>query len=126
MMNDNDIFVNTYVQSLNTPPSSLIPPDYTPQEQEQVYDGVSKDVLNLQQLEQKLNDINTALTNFEAKSNEWHDFLIQQKDDMDIDPETFKQYEVDQTSTLASINRIKDHLLQIRTELSTLKDTLKQ
>ena len=126
MMNENDIFVNAYVQSLNNAPSALIPPDYTDDQIEDVYDGVSKDVLNLQDLEQKLNDINTALTNFEAKSNEWHDFLIQQKDDMELDAETFKQYEVDQTSTLASINRIKDHLLQIRTELSTLKDTLKQ
>ena len=125
-MNDNDIFVNAYVQSLNSAPSALIPPDYTDEQMEQIYDGVSKDVLNIQELEQKLNDINTALTNFEAKSNEWHDFLIQQKNDMDIDPETFKQYEIDQTSTLASINRIKDHLLQIRTELTTLKDTLKQ
>lgn len=120
-----DIFVSEYLKSLNAVPSSILP--QIPEEpQENTFDGVSKDILNLQDLEQKLNDVNTALTNFEAKSNEWHDFLIQTKDDMCVDEETFKQYEIDQNATLASINRIKDHLIQIRSELTTLKDTLKQ
>lgn len=126
MMNDNDIFVNAYVQSLNAVPSSTFPSDPEIEMQEQVYDGVSKDVLDIHQLEQKLNDVNTALTNFEVKSNEWHDFLLQTKDSMDVDTELFKQYETDQATTLASINKIKDHLIQIKNELTTLKDTLKQ
>lgn len=120
-----DIFVSEYLRSLNTVPSSTLP--QIPQEpQEDLFDGVSKDVLNLQDLEQKLNDVNTALTNFEAKSNQWHDFLIQTKDDEDFDPELFKQYETDQAATLTSINKIKGLLLQINTEMSVLKDTLKQ
>ena len=123
-MND-DIFVSEYLRNLNAVPSSTLPP--IPEDpQENTFDGVSKDILNLQDLEQKLNDVNKALTNFETKSNEWHDFLIQSKDEMDFDSETFKQYEIDETATLASINRIKDYLLKIKSELTTLRDTLKQ
>lgn len=122
----NDVFTQTYVQNLNpvTTPAQSFPPD--PAVQGEVFDGVSKEVLNLEQLETKLNDINTALTNFESKSNEWHNFLIQSKNQTDLDPETFKQYEADQATTLASINKIKGLLLQINTQMSVLKDTLKQ
>lgn len=120
-----DVFVSEYLKNLNAVPSSTLP--QIPEEPlENTFDGVSKDILNLQELEQKLNDVNTALTNFEVKSNQWHDFLLQIKDEMDVAEDTFKQYEVDQNTTLASINRIKDHLLQIRSELTLLKDTLKQ
>lgn len=119
-----DIFVNAYVKNLNAVPATTFPTDEV--EQEEVFDGVSKEVLDLKDLQQKLNDINTALTNFEVKSNEWHDFLIQEKENADFDTELFKQYETDQAATLASINRIKDHLIQIKNQMSTLKDTLKQ
>lgn len=125
MMDENDIFVSEYIKNLNAVPADTFP-EQPVEPVENTFDGISKDVLDVQDLEQKLNAVNTALTNFEAKSNEWHDFLNQTKDEMDIDPETFKQYEIDQNATLASINRIKDHLLQIKSELSTIKDTLKQ
>lgn len=121
-----NVFTQTYVQNLNpvTTPSQTFPPD--PAVQGEVFDGVSKEVLNLEQLETKLNDINTALTDFESKSNQWHNFLIQSKNETDLDPELFKQYEADQTTTLTSINKIKGLLLQINTQMSVLKDTLKQ
>lgn len=122
---ENDIFVSEYLKNLNVVPSSTLP-QMPVEEQQELFDGVSKDVLDLQDLEQKLNDVNTALTKFEAKSNEWHDFLIQTKNDADFDAELFKQYEIDQAATLTSINKIKGLLLQINTEMSVLKDTLKQ
>lgn len=122
---ENDIFVSEYLKNLNVAPSSTLP-QMPVEEQQELFDGVSKDVLDLQDLEQKLNDVNTALTKFEAKSNEWHDFLIQTKNDADFDAELFKQYEIDQAATLTSINKIKGLLLQINTEMSVLKDTLKQ
>lgn len=124
-MMENDIFVSEYLKNLNTVPADNFP--QVPEEpQEDLFDGVSKDVLDLQDLEQKLNDVNTALTNFESKSNQWHNFLIQSKNDTDFDAELLKQYETDQAATLASINKIKGLLLQINTEMSVLKDTLKQ
>lgn len=120
-----DIFVSEYLKSLNAVPAENFP--QVPEEPlENTFDGVSKDILNLQELEQKLNDVNTALTNFESKSNQWHNFLIQTKNDEDFDPELLKQYETDQAATLTSINKIKGLLLQINTEMSVLKDTLKQ
>ena len=125
MMDENDIFVSEYIKNLNAVPADNFPVQPIEPE-EDTFDGVSKDVLDVQDLEQKLNDVNKALTDFEVKSNEWHEFLNQTKDSMDIDAELFKQYEIDQNATLASINKIKDHLLQIKCELSTIKDTLKQ
>lgn len=120
-----DIFVSEYLKSLNAVPAENFP--LVPEEpEEDLFDGVSKDILDLQDLEQKLNDVNTALTNFESKSNQWHNFLIQTKNDEDFDPELLKQYETDQAATLTSINKIKGLLLQINTEMSVLKDTLKQ
>lgn len=120
-----DIFDNTYVKMLNATPSSLLP-EPPPEPEEETFDGVSKEVLDLQQIERKLNDINTALTNFEVKSNEWHDFLINNKSELAIEGEVFENYEQDEKDTLASINKIKTKLLEIGAELTVLKSTLKQ
>ena len=120
-----DVLVNAYVQNLNATPADTFPEQPANPEAE-LFDGVSKDILDLQDLAQKLNDVNKALTDFEVKSNEWHDFLIQQRDSMDIDVETFKEYETDEKSTLTSINKIKAYLLQINNEMTVLRDTLKQ
>ena len=112
-----DVLVNAYVQNLNAVPAETFPEQPANPEAE-LFDGVSKDILDLQDLAQKLNDVNKALTDFDVKSNEWHDFLIQQRDSMDVDIETFKEYETDEKSTLTSINKIKAYLLQINNEMT--------
>ena len=117
---------NTYLQMLNSTPSTMIPQAPPQPTIADTFDGVSQDVINLKDLQQKLNDVNKSLTEFETKSNQWHDFLIQSRGQLDVDPETFKQYEVDQQNTLLSINKIKNLLLQIKSQLGVLKDTLKQ
>lgn len=121
-----DVFDNAYLSMLNATPSTLLPTPPEAEPVEETFDGVSKDLLNLQDIELKLNDINTALTNFEAKTNQWQQFMIANKSELAVDDESFKSYELDEKATLESINKIKGKILQINSEISVLKSALKQ